>query len=271
MARTSAALAVLALMAAPLAGRAAPPYITDDTSTQGAGNWQLELIGEHVHHERSADVDGATVDQLREVSLFSPVLTYGLTESVDLALGLNYLSQRVTENGAVVESVSGMSDTALEFKWRFYEANGLSLALKPGLLLPTGDEYRGLGTGKLSFGVNTILTYEAKPWVWMANISYFHLRFRSPQESSEGERDLWRASGGFGYYLRDNLRLAGEVGVRTNPLKDDPFLPGSNGHFAMLGLIYAPSEDIDLAIGIRRAVNSGEADWAVTAGATFRW
>jgi hypothetical protein len=59
--------------------------------------------------------------------------------------------------------------------------------------------------------------------------------------------------------------------VRTNPLKDDPFLPGSNGHFAMLGLIYAPSEDIDLAIGIRRAVNSGEADWAVTAGATFRW
>jgi hypothetical protein len=39
----------------------------------------------------------------------------------------------------------------------------------------------------------------------------------------------------------------------------------------MFGLIYSPSEDADLSIGLRRAVNSGEADWAVTVGATFRW
>lgn len=250
---------------------AAPPYITDDTGTQGTGNWQLELIGEHVRHDRSTTVGGAAVEQRREVTSFSPVLTFGVAETVDIALGLSRLRQRVTENGVEVESVSGAGDAALELKWRFYESNGLSLALKPGVILPTGDENRGLGTGKLSFAINAILTYEAKPWVWLANIAHVHARYTLPQDDNENHSHLWRASGGAGYYLRDDLRLVGELGVRTNPAKDDPFLPGSNGHFAMLGMIYSPTDKIDLAIGFRGALSSGETDKAVTAGATFRW
>jgi hypothetical protein len=271
MACTSAALSALALAVAPSPGRAAAPYITDDTGTQGAGNWQLELIGEHVHHDSEAQVDGVKVGQRRDVSVLNTVLTYGLAETVDLALGLNYLWVRTKENGSTIGSASGISDSVLELKWRFYEADGLSLALKPGLILPTGDTDRGLGTGKVSFGINSILTYEAKPWVWYANVQYVYLRFESGEGAAENERSLWRASGAVAYYLRDDLRLVGEAGVRTNPFRDDPFLPGRNGQFAMLGLIYSPSEEADLAIGLRRAVNSGEADWVVTIGATFRW
>lgn len=250
---------------------AAPPYITDDTGTQGKGNWQLELIGEYVRHDRTAEVGGGIVDQRREVTLFVPVLTYGLAETVDIALGLSRLGQRVKENGVEVESNSGMSDTAIEVKWRLYESNGLSFALKPGLILPTGDENEGLGTGKVSFAINTILTYEAKPWVWLANIAYVHARYASPQADVENHSHLGRASGGVGYYLWENLRLAGELGVRTNSAKDDPFLPGRNGHFAMAGVIYSPTDKIDLAVGFRRAYSSGEPDKALTAGATFRW
>jgi hypothetical protein len=268
---TSAALAALALAGAPSPGRAAAPYITDDTGTQGAGNWQLELIGEHVHHDSSAELNGATIEQRRDITVFNPVLTLGLTETVDLALALNYLWVRRTEDGALVESASGISDSVLELKWRSYEEGGLSLAVKPGLILPTGNENRDLGTGKVSPGVNLILTYEARPWIWLANVQYIYLRSKSPQEGSESERSLWRASAGFGYYLRDDLRLVGEAGVRTNPFEDDPFLPGRNGQFAMLGLIYSPAKDADLALGLRRAVNSGESDRAVTVGATFRW
>lgn len=271
--RAVAALVAAAVLATafPLACRAAPPFITDDAGTQGAGNWQLELIGEHVHHDGHAQVAGVEVDQRRDVSVFNPVLTYGVTDTVDVALGLNYLWVKTKENGTTVESASGISDTVLELKWRFYEADGLSLALKPGLILPTGDADRGLSTGKVSYGLNGILTYEAGPWTWLANVQYIHLRFKSSEDKAENHEHLWRASGGVGYSVRDDLRVVGEVGVRRNPLRDDPFLPGRNGQFAMLGLIYSPAENADLAIGLRRAVNSGEADWAVTAGVTFRW
>lgn len=260
-----------ALVTLPLASHATAPYITDDTGTQGTGNWQLELTGEHVHHDAHAQVAGVEVDQRREVSVLNTVLTYGLAETVDIALGLNYLWVQTKQDGSLIESASGISDSVLELKWRFYESDGLSLALKPGLILPTGDVDRGLGTGKVSFGLNSILTYEARPWVWLANVQYVYLRSKSAADTAENQRNLWRASGGFGYYVRDDLRLVGEAGVRTNPLRDDPFLPGRNGQFAMLGAIYSPAESVDLAVGVRHAVNSGEADWALTLGVTFRW
>ncbi|HXF67814.1 MAG TPA: transporter [Burkholderiales bacterium] len=250
---------------------AAHPYVTDDSGTQGAGNWQLELLAERVRHDRTANTAGAAAHQHRKVIAFNPVLTYGLREDLDIALGANHLRDRVREDGALTASATGAGDSTLELKWRFYEANGLSLALKPGLILPTGDENRGLGTGRLSFGLNAILTYEAKPWVWLANLAHTHARYRLPQDARANRRHLWRASGGFGYFLREDLRLVGEAGARTNPAKDDPFLPGRNGHFAMLGLIYSPSGQLDLDVGLRRSMNSGEADRALLLGATFRW
>lgn len=62
-----------------------------------------------------------------------------------------------------------------------------------------------------------------------------------------------------------------EAGVRTNAARDDPFLPGRNGHFAMLGLIYSPSDRIDLDVGIRKSLSRAEIDRALLIGATFRW
>jgi hypothetical protein len=71
--------------------------------------------------------------------------------------------------------------------------------------------------------------------------------------------------------LRGDLRLVGELGVQTNPARNDPFLPGRNGRFAMLGAIYSPSEKIDLDIGVRKGLNHAETDTVFLIGATFRW
>lgn len=262
--------AAVFLLAAPASSWAAHPYITDDTGTQGAGKWQLELLAERDRNARTADPGGGAVHQVRTATLFNPVLTYGVLDSLDLALGLSSLRQRTTEDGAVTQSASGAGDSTLELKWRFYEADGLSLALKPGLVLPTGDENRGLGTGKPSWGVNLILTREAKPWLFSANVAYSRVRYRLPADADANRKHLRRASVGFGYALRDELRLVAEAGVRTNGARDDPFLPGRNGRFAMLGLIYSPSDRMDFDVGIRRG-NRAEFDNAILVGATFRW
>ncbi|MBI4196144.1 MAG: transporter [Betaproteobacteria bacterium] len=250
---------------------AAHPFITDDTGTQGAGNWQLELMVERDRNARTADPGGGAVHQVRKLTLFNPVLTYGILDTLDVALGLNRLRQRTTEDGAVTQSATGTGDSTLELKWRFYEANGMSLALKPGVVLPTGDENRGLGSGKPSWGVNFIFTQEVKPWAFLANVAYTRARYKLPADADANRAHLWRASAGLAYSVRDDVRLVGEVGARTNPARDDPFLPGRNGHFAMLGLIYSPSDKIDLDVGVRKRLNHAEFDTAILVGATFRW
>jgi hypothetical protein len=211
------------------------------------------------------------VRQVREVSAFAPILTYGLTETVDVAVGPIFAHRRITEDGAVIESAGGLSDTVLELKWRWYEDDGVSFAVKPALTLPTGDESRDLGTGKVSWGINGIFTYRVAQWTWIANLAYAQLRFTREEGTAVNHSDIWRFSGGVTYALRNDWRLAAELGTRTNSSKDDPFLPGRNGDYVMLGTIYSPTDKSDLALGLRRAASSGELDWAVVVGATFRW
>jgi long-subunit fatty acid transport protein len=164
-----------------------------------------------------------------------------------------------------------MSDSTLELKWRFYDQDGLSLALKPGIQLPTGDEDRGLGTGRTSWGVNLIAAYDAKPWVLFGNVAYFRQRFELQADEDANRADLWRASAGVTYAVNDRFRLGGELGVRTNPARNDVFLPGSTGRFATLGAIYSPTDKIDLDVGLRKGLNNAEIDTTVLIGATFRW
>jgi hypothetical protein len=261
----------LALAIAPGSVGAAPPYITDDTGTQGRGNWQLELTGEYVHHDRTAVVGGVPVNQVRKVTLVGPVLTYGITDDIDVAVGVAHLRDRITENGVTVQDAEGATDSTVEVKWRFYERDGLSLAVKPGLVLPTGDENEGLGSGRVSWGVNGILTYETGPWTWLANLAYTEARFKRTDDAETNHRHLWRLSGGLGYRLNEKLKLAAEAGIRTNPARDDPFLPGNNGHFVTLGAIFSPTDKVDIAVGWRKSINDGESDRAFPFGVTFRW
>src|SRR6185503_7118979 len=112
-----------------------------------------------------------------------------------------------SENGAAVDATSGVSDSSLEMKWRFYEREGFSLALKPGLSLPTGDESRGLGTGRASWSIALIGTYDAEPWTVSGNLAYARLRFSLPQDEAATRSDLWRVSGSAVYALSGRLKL----------------------------------------------------------------
>ena len=266
-------LLVSALIVAvmPASSRAAHPFLTDDTGTQGAGNWQLELLGQRSRLDRTADAGAGPVRQENRETSINPVLTYGLRDNLDLAVGLNHLRFRVTENGAVTDEASGMSDSSLELKWRFHESGDFSLALKPGLSLPTGNENRGLGSGRTSWGVSLIATYEAGAWTLLGNVAYTRQRFRLPQDEAASRDHLWRLSGGATWAVAEGVRLVGELGVRTNEAKDDPFQPGRNGRFAMLGAIYSPDKKIDLDVGVRKRLNHAEPGTVILIGATFRW
>ena len=108
---------------------AAIPLITDDTGTQGKGKFQLELLGEYGHDKEESATN--------KNSDFSATLTYGVVDSLDIVLSVPYQFWHTEEKGSEAKG-DGIGDMALEAKWRFYENEGLSFALKPGLHNPYG-------------------------------------------------------------------------------------------------------------------------------------
>jgi hypothetical protein len=265
------ALGASLLLSAATTAHAAHPFVTDDAGTQGKENWQLELLAEQTKVSANADLGAGAVRRESRELVFAPVLTFGLRDNLDIALGGTRLRTRTAEEGMPADEASGPGDSSLELKWRFFESGDLSFALKPGLSLPTGDEDKGLGSGRVSWGSTLILAYETDPWTVLANVAYQRARFALPSERDANRANVWRVSAGVEYELVEEFRLVGEAGVRSNPAKDDPFERAATFRFAMLGFIFSPSEDVDFDLGIRRRVNGAEPDTALLAGATFRW
>jgi hypothetical protein len=232
---------------------AAIPLITDDTGTQGKGNFQLELFGEYAQ-DSEARVTTKTSD-------LSATLTYGIIDDIDVALGVPYEACRSEDSESVVKG-SGIGDFSLEAKWRFYEKEGLSFALKPGLTIPAGDEEKGLGAGRPTYHVLFIATKQMKPWEFDVNAGYLR------NENSIGEREnIWSVSlDGQLEVLRD-LKLALDAGVATNPDSSSDTAPA----YILGGLIWSLRENLDIGLGVKVGLTKSEPDVSFRGGVTWRF
>lgn len=229
------------------------PLITDDTGTQGKGKFQLEVNGEFANENE----DGAKANTTK----ISTTLSYGIVDDIDFMLGVPYQFIRIKAEGATTAE-NGISDISLELKWRFFEKGGLSLALKPGMSFPAGDEKRGLGSGKTAYSIFFITTKEIEPWAFHLNLGYIR------NENNANEREnLWHASVAAQVEALKNLNLVANVGLERNTdrLVDTP--PA----FVLGGLIYSVSETFDIDFGIKGGLNKPETDYSVLAGITCRF
>jgi len=232
---------------------AAHPLITDDAGTMGTGKAQLEINGEYGHEKE----DGVTAITTEGAA----ALSYGINETMDLVIGLPYqYSHEKTEEGTV--SQDGFSDTSLEVKWRFYEHDDLSLALKPGLTLPTGNDEKGLGAGKATYSLFFIASQEVDPWAFHLNLGYIQ-----NENTLDEEENLWHASIASTLALTENLTAVANLGVERNTDK----LTGTDPAFFLAGLVYALSEEFDLDCGIKSGLNDPETDYTVLAGVTWKF
>lgn len=220
--------------------RAAHPLITEDTGTQGKGHLQLEAFGED-GRERAG---GARLER------YDAVFSYGIAEHADLQLGLPRLRQ----------AASGWGDAALDLKWRFFEKDALSMGLKPGVTLPTGDEQRGLGAGHLGWGTLFILSYEPGPLALHAHAGYRRNR------NELGERESLRQLAGAATYGLGAVRLIADFARETNPIPG-----GGAARYTTLGAIWAVTSEFDLDAGWRTGRGGAAADDVFLFGATWRW
>jgi len=232
---------------------AAIPLITDDTGTQGKGNFQFELFGQY-GQDSEASVTIKTSD-------LSATLTYGIIDTADIILGIPYEAWRSNDSESVIKG-SGIGDLSLEAKWRFYEKEGLSFALKPGFTIPTGDEEKGLGAGRPTYHLLFVATEQMKPWEFDMNVGYLY------NENSVSERkDIWSASLDGQLEVLKNLKLVLDAGVATNPDSSSNTPPV----FILGGLIWSLRENLDIGLAVKGGLTKPETDIAVRGGITWRF
>ena len=238
---------------------AAHPLITDDTGTQGKGKFQLEVNGEYGREDEN--------DVVKSTTKMSTVLTYGAIDNLDIVLGIPYQYIRTktaatdTDPGSTTLE-DGISDMAIEAKWRFFEKEGFSFALKPGIILPTGDRKRGLGTGRTAYSMFFVTTKEAEPWAFHLNLGY-----KLNENKNDERKDIWHASLASELEVIKDLRVVANIGMEKNPDKSSSINPA----FVLGGIIYSFSENFDIDLGVKSGLTKPETDFTVLAGITLRF
>jgi hypothetical protein len=232
---------------------AAHPLITEDTGTQGEGRFQLELTGERGYDQ---DDGGRT-----NTTMTTSVLSYGVRENLDTIFTFPVIRE-ATFTEEETTTYRGVGDYGFDLKWRFFEEGDLSIALKPGMTYPSGDDTKGLGTGKLSYSLYWVTTWEPRPWAVHLHLGY--VRNRNALDEREG---LWHASVGGWYTFFGKLKLAADAGMDATPTRAFNTHPA----FGIVGLIYSVTPQFDFDLGVKRALSDTETDRTLLLGVTLRF
>jgi hypothetical protein len=222
------------------------PLVTDDTGTQGTGGNQLEVgmdyVDENPGHARALGI----------------TYTRGLTDTLDAFVGAAYQTS----------SPRGWGNVGVGLKWRFFEdeASKFSLALKPEILLPVSraDEAAGLGNGELSYGLTLIGSLETGFGELHFNLEAARSNF--DDSTITDRKDFWRASVAPVWAVAEGWKLALDLGLMTNPDTTQDTTMG----YVELGVVYSPSEQVDLSFGVIRDLMDGPAS-TTTATAQVTW
>lgn len=232
---------------------AAHPLVTDDTGTRGAGNNQAELS-----FDRAQSGKGASKSHENALAF---TYTRGLNDRLDLFVGGVRLDLRdPSANGG--KRVKGEADSALGLKWRYAEREGLSLGLKLTSNFATGDADRGLGAGRATQSLLHMTQLQTKSGDFLINVG-----FTNNGSTADERRTLWNASVAWLMPVREDVRFALDIGASQQASRNSSKHPA----YALVGLIWAVTEQLDLDIGYKHGLNDQEADQQLGVGLTVRW
>lgn len=227
------------------------PLVTDNTGTQGTGGNRIEVA-----YTREKAEDGSRAREIAQV------YTRGLTDTVDAFIEKG----RQKNTDAFGTSTSGYGNTVIGAKWRAWESERkTSFAIGAAVALPLSATKEGFGTGKTSYDATLILAQEMAWGEALANLGAGREKFRDPAENT----DTTHFSVAPVLNLNEQLKLALDLGIDRS--KSD--LKTTNSRYAEVGVIYAPSEAIELGLGYIRSkdVDSDKVTKTVSGGLTWRF
>lgn len=157
--KLQAALAGTACFFAISSVQAGPPFVTDDPEPPPPGGWEINIPFILERTPGKTEMDAPLFD-----------LNYGLP---DIQLKAEFPIEVVREDEA--GTAAGAGDLVLGVKWRFYnnEKSQLQIGMYPQLLVPTGDESRGLGKGQPAYLFPLVAQKSWDKWTLFGNVGYW--------------------------------------------------------------------------------------------------
>ncbi|MFJ3044822.1 transporter [Herbaspirillum chlorophenolicum] len=226
---------------------AAHPLVTEDAGVQGEGRHQIEANTDWSKQAGEAGHVGAFT------------YTYGVTDKLDLFANLP-LTFQSTEG-------SGVGDYSLGAKWRYYDQDGLALAFKPEVFLPSGDTEKSLGNGKSGLGLTAIASYEIGAWTLHGNAGLNYNRYTRDSDDAAKRKLVWRTSAAVWYALNEQWRLVADTGVMQNVDRGNRTWPA----YGLVGVIWSPNDTVDLDIGAKFGLNKAEVTRQLGVGVTLHF
>lgn len=237
----------------PLKIAAQLPLVTDNAGTLDKGNMQIELsngLGFYNEHRCS---ENATE--------LSSVFTYGVFTNLDFVLAYPFVNVELLEDSLITKN-AGFSDLSFEFKYSFLHREHLSLAIKPGVSIPTGKYTTGLGNGKFSGTIFLITSYDFSPLLLNANFGYL----RNDNKCGDA-LDIWHISADIDYEISPKTHFVANTGIEKNPD------PEATEHpvFGLAGFYYLINENCEVSFAYKDGVSSPETNHAFIYGFTLRF
>lgn len=243
--RTFCGLSLFAQLSFLNTAYAAHPLVSEDTGTQGVGGYQIEV----------------NADWLKDEGVKSRVatatLTKGVLENLDTFINLPYTTSEP----------NGINDVSVGFKWRFFDADGFSVGLKPEYRFASGDQEKSLGDGRSGESLTLMTQYMWGRFTWLFNVGFEHHLYSDPAKNDESRKYVQKSSVAMLYAINDQWTALIDSGVKSHVSKQEK----SDPQFVVLGLIHQVSDDLDLDIGYKKALNHTDIDKQIGMGMTYRF
>jgi hypothetical protein len=138
---------------------AGPPFVTDDPEPPPPGGWEINVPFILERTPGKMEMDAPLFD-----------LNYGLP---NVQLKLEFPIKIVHEDGD--GTAGGAGDLLLGVKWRFFnkEQSQFQLGTYPQVLLPTGDQARGLGEGRPAFVFPVVAQKSWEKWTLYGDVGFW--------------------------------------------------------------------------------------------------
>jgi hypothetical protein len=245
---------------------AGPPLATDDAGTVDVGKVELELNGSYTHDKERAF--GVTTKCSRADAELK--VTTGLYKNLGVSLAIPYnINERVKENDQLVGRADGFGDMTLEIKYAFAELAGISFAIKPAIIMPTGDYSAGLSEGRWQFDTTLIATKEFAEGAYAlhANLGYGHHSYRDDEVRDATRSDLWSGSIAGEVEVAKGLFAVAELGLATTADKTTAELSAC----ATAGARYEINDFLDVNAGVKLGLTRPEDDVSILYGLVLKF
>jgi hypothetical protein len=225
---------------------AAHPLQTEDTGTQGAGNVEIENGFSRQRFDQTT------------LAIYQPQVSLGLAPTFDAIVQPSWAWQHVSGGAAA----RGAGDTNVDAKWRFWGADPWSLAIRAGVLAPTGQHGLGLRHGAVSTHALLAATWDGAPTTVHANVGLTH-----QPDAAGTRRNVLHVSAALMRAIDERLILTVDGELDQDPGPARRAWPGS----VLAGAIWTARPGLDLDVGYQASVQARPVDRQWMAGLTYRF